>query len=99
MKRKRYSAEQIVYALREAEAGAVVTLARRQAIKAKLAQSASAQTVYITWKPKCPILAEDVQTGYDFLKCMEKAELRRRRFHDLRHTYASLLLTDGAPVA
>ncbi len=34
-----------------------------------------------------------------FLKCLEKAGLRRLRFHDLRHTYASLLLTDGAPIA
>mgnify|MGYP001353593125 CR=1 FL=1 len=45
MKRKRYSAEQIVYALREAEAGAVVKRVRRQAINAALARSASAQTV------------------------------------------------------
>ncbi len=34
-----------------------------------------------------------------FLKCLERAGLRRLRFHDLRHTYASLLLTDGAPIA
>jgi len=34
-----------------------------------------------------------------FHKCLEKAGLRRLRFHDLRHTYASLLLTDGAPIA
>jgi len=34
-----------------------------------------------------------------FLKCLERAALRRLRFHDLRHTYASLLLTDGAPIA
>ena len=39
-----------------------VTLARRQVINAKLARSASALTVVLTWKPKCPILAEDVHS-------------------------------------
>jgi len=34
-----------------------------------------------------------------FLKCLEKARLPRLRFHDLRHTFSSLLLTDGAPIA
>jgi len=30
-----------------------------------------------------------------FLKLLEKAGLRRIRFHDLRHTYASLLIQNG----
>ena len=30
-----------------------------------------------------------------FYRCLEKAGLRRIRFHDLRHTFASLLLTNG----
>jgi integrase len=30
-----------------------------------------------------------------FNKCLEKAKLRRIRFHDLRHTFASLLLQNG----
>jgi integrase len=30
-----------------------------------------------------------------FFKCLEKAGLRRMRFHDLRHTHASLLIQDG----
>jgi integrase len=34
-----------------------------------------------------------------FDRCLEKAGLHRRRFHDLRHTFASLLLTNGAPMA
>ena len=29
----------------------------------------------------------------------EKAGLHHRRFHDFRHSYASLLLTDGVPIA
>jgi integrase len=33
-----------------------------------------------------------------FEKCLEKAGLHRRRFHDLRHSFASLLLTNGAPM-
>ncbi len=30
-----------------------------------------------------------------FYKCLDKAGLRRIRYHDLRHTFASLLLQDG----
>ena len=33
-----------------------------------------------------------------FLPCVEKAGLRRIRFHDLRHTFGSLLIQDGAPL-
>jgi integrase len=31
-----------------------------------------------------------------FYDCLDKAELRRVRFHDLRHTFASLLIQQGA---
>jgi integrase len=34
-----------------------------------------------------------------FLRCLQAAGLKRRRYHDLRHTFASLLLTAGAPIA
>jgi len=34
-----------------------------------------------------------------FFKCMEKAGLRRSRFHDLRHTFASLLIQNGESLA
>ena len=34
-----------------------------------------------------------------FYKCLEKAGLRRIRFHDLRHTFASLLLAQGESLA
>lgn len=33
-----------------------------------------------------------------FLPCLEKAGLRRIRFHDMRHTFGSLLIQDGAPI-
>lgn len=33
-----------------------------------------------------------------FFRCLQAAGLKRRRYHDLRHTFASLLLTDGAPI-
>ncbi len=33
-----------------------------------------------------------------FLPCVEKAGLRRIRFHDLRHSFGSLLIRDGAPL-
>lgn len=31
--------------------------------------------------------------------CLRDAGLKRRRYHDLRHTFASLLLTAAAPIA
>ncbi len=34
-----------------------------------------------------------------FLKCIEEAKLRTIRFHDLRHTYASLLIGNGESLA
>jgi integrase len=34
-----------------------------------------------------------------FLKCLEKAKLRRIRFHQLRHTFASLLIQNGESLA
>lgn len=34
-----------------------------------------------------------------FLRCLEKAGLRRIRFHDLRHTFASLLIQNGESLA
>jgi integrase len=34
-----------------------------------------------------------------FHKCLKKAGVRRIRFHDLRHTFAGLLLSYGAPIA
>lgn len=36
-----------------------------------------------------------MQNTHFFYKLLEKAELRRVRFHDLRHTFASLLLQNG----
>ncbi len=32
-----------------------------------------------------------------FYRCLEKAGIREVRFHDLRHTYASLMAETGAP--
>ena len=34
-----------------------------------------------------------------FFKCLETAGLRRIRFHDLRHTFASLLIQNGESLA
>jgi len=41
------------------------------------------------------ILDKDNLRKRVFYKCLEKAGVRRVRFHDLRHTYASLLLQQG----
>ena len=38
-------------------------------------------------------------TQYQFLPCLDRAGLRRFRFHDLRHTFGSLLIRDGASLA
>jgi len=40
----------------------------------------------------------NLKTRY-FYRCLEKAGLRRIRFHDLRHTYATLMLEQGHPIA
>lgn len=45
------------------------------------------------------VLDPDNLVHYRFLPCLEHAGLRRFRFHDLRHTYGSLLIQDGAPLA
>ena len=34
-----------------------------------------------------------------FHPCLEKAGLRRIRFHDTRHTFATLLIQNGEPIA
>jgi integrase len=38
-------------------------------------------------------------TNYHFLPCLDRAGLRRFRFHDLRHSFGSLLIQDGASLA
>jgi integrase len=56
----------------------------------------------IVWKDGKPVGHEEgqrvemynVKNRY-FHKCLEKAKLRRIRFHDLRHTFASLLIQNG----
>jgi len=35
----------------------------------------------------------------EFPKCLEKSKLRRIRFHDLRHTFASLQIQNGESLA
>jgi integrase len=60
----------------------------------------------IVWKDGEPIGREEgnvldmhnVKNRY-FLKTLEKAGLRRIRFHDLRHTFASLLIQNGESLA
>jgi integrase len=45
------------------------------------------------------VLDQSNLTSYHFLPCLERAGLRRFRFHDLRHTFGSLLIQDGASLA
>ncbi len=60
----------------------------------------------IVWEDGQPVGREEgqrvemynVKNRY-FLKCLEKAKLRRIRFHDLRHTFASLLIQNGESLA
>jgi integrase len=41
---------------------------------------------------------EERNVRHVFTRILEKAELRQIRIHDLRHTYATLLLQAGAPI-
>jgi integrase len=45
------------------------------------------------------VLDQSNLTNYHFLPCLDRAGLRRFRFHDLRHTFGSLLIRDGASLA
>jgi integrase len=45
------------------------------------------------------VLDQSNLTKYHFLPCLERAGLRRFRFHDLRHSFGSLLIRDGASLA
>ena len=45
------------------------------------------------------VLDQSNLTQYQFLPCLDRAGLRRFRFHDLRHTFGSLLIRDGASLA
>src|ERR1700694_1812542 len=45
------------------------------------------------------VLDQSNLTNYQFLPCLDRAGLRRFRFHDLRHTFGSLLIRDGASLA
>jgi integrase len=44
-------------------------------------------------------LDPDNLVHYHFQPCLERAGLRRFRFHDMRHTFGSLLIQDGASLA
>jgi Phage integrase family len=41
---------------------------------------------------------QNIKNHY-FFKCLQRSGLRRIRFHDLRHTFASLLIQNGEPLA
>jgi len=45
------------------------------------------------------VLDQSNLTNYHFLPCLDRAGLRRFRFHELRHTFGSLLIRDGASLA
>jgi integrase len=45
------------------------------------------------------VLDQSNLTNYQFLPCLDRAGVRRFRFHDLRHTFGSLLIRDGASLA
>jgi integrase len=49
--------------------------------------------------PEGSVLDPDNLIKRYFLPCIEHAGLRRFRFHDLRHSFGSLLIQDGASLA
>ena len=54
-------------------------------------------SVFVT-KKGCAINTDTFRSRV-FLKVLEKAGLRKTRIHDLRHTYASLLIQQGESLA
>jgi integrase len=43
-------------------------------------------------------MATDYFVRHEFARILERAELPRIRFHDLRHTFATLQLANGQPI-
>jgi len=71
-------------------------LRRKEQCLAK-GQTEIPQWVFLSPRGKC-VDMHDVK-GRHFRRCLEKAGLRRIRFHDLRHTFATLLIQNGEPIA
>jgi integrase len=72
----------------------------------KTAQDAQRRLVAPAWREYGLVFTTGLGTPLDgnnvrerhFVRLLEKAGLPRMRFHDLRHSAASLLLADGVPV-
>jgi integrase len=77
----------------------LLDLRDRRSLKAYLAgQSSIADELVFPSEASTPLDGSNVYTRY-FLPAVEAAGLRHFRIHDLRHTYASLLIQAGASLA
>ncbi len=56
-------------------------------------------TPEIVFPSRLGTLLDDANVRHIFGRVLEKAQLRRVRFHDLRHTFASLLIQQGESLA
>ncbi len=86
MARKRYSAEQIILKLREAE----VLLAQGQTIWQISCSLEISEQTYYRWRRE---YGGSIRRS--FRKVLRVSKLPKIRFHDLRHTAASLMLNHG----
>jgi len=70
---------------------------RRQAEYLSNGQNEIPEWVFLS-REGCQIDMGNVKTRH-FFRCLDKAGIRRIRFHDLRHTFASLLIQNGESLA
>ena len=77
-------------------AGELISLRRQQREQALAAGVEAPEVVFCSTTGS---MMEEANLRHVFYRILEQAQLRRIRFHDLRHTFASLLIQQGESLA